>query len=195
MSPLTPIEIAAAASDQLERAGYSRIDRERLEDTAGRGRFFEDEYGVVLVVVYETWPAMVEGWAEDQGRLVELISAHMTRADAKAWEGYLVLLTPAVPPEGEESSVEEVRYDVTRVRKLVAAGDELIALSDVERALLPLLPITLSTDLEAETSVLDELPDLLEKEGIEREESRALIDAFREQRPLLEAIHQRRPAL
>lgn len=148
----------------------------------------------MLVVVYETWPALVEGWTEDQGRLVGLISAHMTRADAKAWEGYLVLLTPAVPPEGKESGVEEVRYDVTRVRKLVAAGDELLALADVERALLPLLPITLSTEIEAGASVLDELPGLLQEQGIDREESEALIEAFREQRPLLEAIHQQRPA-
>ncbi len=159
-----------------------------LGEAAGRGRFYEDSYGVVLLVVYETWSALLDGWSEDQARLVELMSAHMTRSDPKSWEGYLVLFCPAIPPAGENGRLQEIRYDITRVRKLIAAGEELGELADVERTILPLLPVSPPSELEPETSALDLLPELLEEEGIDRANSEALIAAFREQRPLLEAI-------
>jgi hypothetical protein len=47
------------------------------------------------------------------------------------------------------------------------------------------------SELEPETSALDLLPELLEEEGVERGDSEALIEAYREQRPLLDAIHKR----
>lgn len=190
MSLLTPIEITAAASRHLEEADYTRIDEEALGKVAGRGRFYEDTYGVVLLVVYETWNSLLDGWSEDQARLVELMSAHMTRSDPKSWEGYLVLFCPATPPADEHEALQEIRYDITRVRKLIAAGDELGELVDVERTILPLLPVSPPSELEPESSALDLLPDLLEEEGIERTDSEALIAAFREQRPLLDAIHK-----
>jgi hypothetical protein len=190
LSSLTPIEIAAAASRSLEEANYARIAEERLGDAVGRGRFYEDTYGVVLLVVYETWVSLVEGWGNDQARLVALISAYMTRADPKSREGYLVLLCPVAPPTEEAGLLQEIRYDITRVRKLIATGEELTELADVERAILPLLPVSAPSELEPESSALDLLPDLLEEQGIDRVDSDALIEAFREQRPLLEAIHR-----
>jgi hypothetical protein len=144
----------------------------------------------VLLVVHETWASLVEGWGDDQARLVELISAYMTRADPKSREGYLVLLCPAAPPTEEAGRLQEIRYDITRVRKLIAAGDELTELADVERAILPLLPVRAPSELEPESSALDFLPDLLEEQGIDRADSESLVEAFREQRPLLEAIHK-----
>jgi hypothetical protein len=191
VSSLTPIEISAAASRFLEEAHYARIAEEQLGKAVGRGRFFEDSYGVVLLVVYETWASLVEGWSEDQERLVELISAYMTRADPKSWEGYLVLLCPAPPLPEERHRLQEIRYDITRVRKLIAAGEELSAIADVERAILPLLPVDAPSDLEPESSALDLPPDLLEDKEIDRADSEALIEAFRGQRPLMEAIHKR----
>ena len=190
MSPLTPIEITAAVSRCLEQGGYAQIPEERLGTAAGRGRFYEDSYGVVLVVVFETWASLADGWSDDQGRLIELISAHMTRVDSKAWEGYLVLLCPASPPAEERNRLQEIRYDITRVRKLIAAGSELMVLADVERAILPLLPVSAPSVIETEASALDLLPDLLEGQGITRADSRALIEAFCKQRPLMEAIHK-----
>jgi len=48
------------------------------------------------------------------------------------------------------------------------------------------------SELEPEASALDLLPALLEEEGIERGDSKALIEAYRDQRPLLDAIHKKR---
>ncbi len=145
----------------------------------------------MLLVVYEGWASLRDGWGDDQARLVELISAYMTRSDPKSWEGYLVLLCPASPPAEDIGRLEEIRYDVTRVRKLIAVGEELGELTDVERAILPLLPVLGPTQLEPESSALDLLPELLEEQGIDRTDTGALIEAFCEQRPLLEAIHRR----
>lgn len=190
-SMLTPIELAGAVSEKLESGGYRRIEGSRLESLGpGRGRFYEDPFGVVSVVVYETWAELADSWSEDQGRLVDLMSRYMSRSDAKAWDGYLVLLCPGSPPAQEALGVERIRTDVTRVRKLVAVGEELESLSDLERLILPLLPLEPEGGLEAVDSTLDLLPGLLEKHGIGEGEVQALLAAFREQQPLVEAIHE-----
>lgn len=192
MSPstLTPIELIAAVSENLESGGYKRIEASRLEPVAtGRGRFYEDPFGVVSVVVYETWAELADSWTQDQGRLVELMSKYMSRSDAKSWDGYLVLLCPGSPPGQEAVTVERIRNDVTRVRKLIAVGEELGSLSDLERLILPLLPLEPEGELEPVDSTLDLLPELLGKRGISEADVQALLAAFREQQPLVEAIH------
>ena len=67
---------------------------------------------------------MSAGWLQAQAALVDLISAFFHRSDAKAWEGYLVLLTPSVLPHDAALEVTEIRRNTTHVRKLVATGDE-----------------------------------------------------------------------
>jgi hypothetical protein len=189
-SSLTPVELTAAVSKSLEEGGYTRIEASQLGAIeAARGRFYEDAFGVVSVVVYETWAELADTWTEDQARLVELMSAHMTRSDAKSWDGYLVLLCPGSAPIEEAAIVERIRYDITRVRKLIAVGEELASLSDVDRMILPLLPLEPEGEFEPEASTLDLLPDLLTERGISRVDIEALIDAFREQQPLLDALH------
>ena len=189
-STLTPIELIAAVSENLEAGGYKRIEASRLESVvAGRGRYYEDPLGVVSVVVYETWAELADTWSEDQGRLVELMSKYMSRSDAKSWDGYLVLLCPGSPPAQEAVTIEGIRNDVTRVRKLIAVGEELGSLSDLERLILPLLPLEPAGELETVDSTLDLLPELLGKRGISEADVQALLAAFREQQPLVEAIH------
>lgn len=189
-SSLTPIELTAAVSKNLEEGGYTRIEASQLGAIeAARGRFYEDAFGVVSVVVYETWAELADTWTEDQARLVELMSAHMTRSDAKSWDGYLVLLCPGSAPVEDAAIVERIRYDITRVRKLIAVGEELTSLSDVERMILPLRPLEPEGEFEPGVSTLDLLPDLLTERGVSRADIEALIDAFREQQPLLEALH------
>ena len=189
-SALTPTNLLASASNYLDDAGYTQISPERLDglDTRG-GRFFEDEYRVVMLLVFDTWTALNKDWPSAQGSMVELISAHMTSTVEKTWDGYLVLLTLDPCPPSERGEVDRIRYDTMRVRKLVAAGDELQGLGDVQRALLPLLPIDTHIDAEQEISALDRLPGLLGDQGIEPEATRALLRAFRERNSLVEALH------
>ncbi|MGH2403880.1 MAG: hypothetical protein ACRDGN_05370, partial [bacterium] len=161
---LTSTDILAAAGEILVSHGYSRSsDAVALGAPLRNTRLLEDAYGIVAVVVYETWEDLVTRWPDAQGFLVDLISKHVSSADAKAWEGYLVLLTPAVIGMASRSDADRIRYDTTRVRKLLATGEELRTVSDVERVLLPLLPLD-EVEVGRHESTVEMLPELLTTE-------------------------------
>ena len=186
----TTTTLLAAAWSVLENAGYRQVapDRAGLWPAPG-ARVYEDPYSIDALVAYETWGDLAANWLEAQGALVELISTHFQRADAKAWEGYLVLLTPSVPPRESQLGALEIRSDTTHARKFVITGDDLRSLDDVERALLPLLPLR-TGDVEAEErSAIDLLPELLGRRSIPDDTVRAVIAAFLDQQPLVERLH------
>ena len=89
---------------------------------------------------------------------------------------------------GSEPAAQAIRYDTSRVRKLVATGDELSQLSDIERALLPVLPIQSEIAPEAETSALDVLPEILAQKGVSAEAAKSLIRAFSKQESLMDCL-------
>lgn len=189
-SSLTPINLMASASTCLTNAKYAEISSAPLDslETVG-GRFFEDEYRVVMLLVFDTWTELRETWPKAQSSLVELMSTNMTKTIDKSWDGYLVLLTLDPCPPSRRAELDEIRYDTFRVRKLVAAGDELRSLADVQLALLPLLPIEAGVVSGGETSALDVLPGLLSEEGIEPEVTERLLSAFRNRSSLIDALH------
>lgn len=189
-STLTRTNLIAAASSCLLAHGYTPIPPERLGAADGEeGRFYEDSYGIVLVAVFDTWGELAGHWPESQAALVQLISAYLSRSEAKAWDGYLVLLSPAVSTGGREA-VDAIRYDTSRLRKLVADGEELRSVANVEDALLPLLPLEPAAEDRQERSVLDLLPELLERRAVEPHVAKMLIEAFSEGEPLLESLHR-----
>jgi hypothetical protein len=187
---LTPSQLLAAVSELLEAGSYKAV--QGGDGWTSNARLFEDPYGIVAVVVYETWGDLAGAWPDAQGRLVELISSHLRRPEPKSWEGYLVLLTPAVCPSTARSEAAAIRYDTNRVRKLVATGDELPTLDDVEQALLPLLPLQVESQLGTSSALLDRLPDLLAGRGIDAEAARTVVRAFTENESILERLHQLR---
>lgn len=192
-SPLTATDIVAAASACLQSGDYTPVPESRLEQwQLPAARVYEDHYSVVALLVYESWGELASNWTDAQAALVELISAHMTSDDPKSWEGYLVLLTPGVAPGEVHPSVADIRYDVSRVRKLVATGNELTQISDVERALLPLLPMQPPASARGDASVLSLLPSLLAGRDIDEGAVTAVIDAFIAQEPLVESLHKYR---
>jgi hypothetical protein len=189
---LTPTDILAAASDVLTAGGYRRAPRdEQVQWPSQNARLFEDAYGIVGVVVYDTWQALSETWLEAQASLIETMSNFVTSSDPKAWEGYLVLFTPSVLAGEARLEAERIAYDTNRVRKLVATGEELRALSDVQRALLPLLPLD-EVQIGPEAAALGLLPEILAAKGVEREAVDIVIDAFIDQQPLVERLHEYR---
>lgn len=197
MSPtggsLTAEALLAEAHELLERGGYRvlRDVEEMLGIPSERGFLAEDKYGIVCVAVYRTWSDLSSAWPETQTALVAAISRQFTRAEAKAWDGYLVLLTPAsLGPEAREEA-DQIRYDTSRIRKLVATGEDLTALSDVERVLLSLMPLeSAEATIEDDASLLAVLPDLLAQGGIDHTAVHTVVEAFRRREPLLEALHR-----
>ena len=190
-SGLTATDIIASASEVLLEGGYHRIAESSVEGGVLRNtRLFEDPYGIIELAVYETWNDLASGWTDSQALLVELISRYMVSSEPKAWDGYLVLLTPSIVPSTSVEEANQIRNNTNRVRKLLATGDELTSTGDVERILLPLLP--LSTEVQGinqKGRALDLLPELLARRQIDIGAVRVLIEAFREEQPVMERLH------
>jgi hypothetical protein len=186
---LTPSQVLAAAAEGLSQSGYFEVPSPHVND--GLSRVFEDSYGVVMVQVFESWPALTDGWPQAQGALVELLSSVLLQPEAKAWEGYLVLMTPGHAGQDRLHEVTELRYDTRRVRKIVATGESISTLRDVATALLPLLPIEAGTARTPAVGLMELLPDLLEASGVDPDVTQAAIGAFIGNRSIVEAIHSR----
>lgn len=187
---LTPTDLIAAASSVLQAGGYRAVETGFPDWRTTSTRLFEDSYNVVGVAVFVTFGELHRSWTDLQGSLVDVISQKVGHAEQKAWDGYLVLLTPGVSPSGG-LDLEEIRHDTTRLRKLVATGDDMNGAGDVERLLRSLLPMHTEQGAIQQTSALDLLPDLLATHGIDREVTRTLVRAFIDQKPLMEALHRR----
>lgn len=188
-SQLTSSGLLAAATEILLQGGYTTADGSLVKSNLSTERIFEDLYGVVSVVVHDTWQSLASNWQDDQAHLVELLSLKVGPGDAKAWEGYLVLLTPSTTATTEERTVaRKIRYDTSRVRKLVATGGEIKTIKDVRRALIPLLPLPEPELGRASLGLLETLPALLEESGIPTATTERLISAYERQTPLLSAL-------
>ena len=189
--PLTFTTIEAEAARVLENAGFQTV-RSTLIDgwRATAARVYEDAYSIVCVAIYDTWEQLSFGWIDDQAALVDLISKYFTRYEPKAWDGYLALFTPSVVPEQERPAAISIQRNTVHVRKLFAGGAELRSISAIRRTLLPVLPLDEHDALE-DRNVLEALPPLLAKYGVNEEAAKVAITAFQDQRPIVEEIHAR----
>lgn len=185
----TQTDLIAIASTILKAGGYRQITVGFPIWDTSTSRLFEDEYNIVGVVVFETCGDLIRGWADRQGELVDLITAYVGKAESKSWDGYLVLLTPALAPS-EQNEIDRLRHNTTRVRKLVATGDDLQHPTDVERVLRSLLPLGSERLDVTNGSVLELLPELLAQGGIDQRVTQILIEAFKQQEPLMEALNE-----
>ena len=182
---LSRSQVLGEATRLLLEGGFLEAREARASSTLDV-RIFEDRRTIVGVCFFERWPELADNWASAQGVLVERISAQLPKSDAKAWEGYLVLVTSeeGVPLE----AVAQVRRDTNRLRKLVVTGSELQSLEAVEIALLPVLPLELDDVGGASESLLGRLPAMVETAGIEPALAHAAIEAFEDDRPPMEGI-------
>jgi hypothetical protein len=190
---MTPTDLIAASTSVLEAGGYQPIREGFPEWNTTSTRLFEDQYNVVGVAVFTTTAELLKSWADLQGALVDVISSHVGQTENKSWDGYLVLLTTAIAPT-TDVSIEDVRSDTTRLRKLVATGEDLDAPSDVERLLRSLLPLRDPQGSIGQGTALDLLPELLSEQGINESTTKMLVKSFIEQEPLMEVLHRAREA-
>lgn len=190
LSPMTATDLLASASSILESGKYKRVQDTRIQQwPTPNYRVFEDDYHLVALVVYETWEKLVSNWMDAQTALVDLMSNYMTSSDPKAWDGYLVLLTTGVPGLESSEKVNEIRYDTTRVRKIVGTSEDIITIGDVKRVLQSLLPLEPELHLDVGESALDILPSLLAQRGLQEEYVATVVNAFRDRQPIVERLH------
>ena len=185
MERLTSNEVLGAATEHLLSAGFTSA-QEIILDTGEVVRCFEDSVSIVALVGFATWTALEVGWIDAQSALVGLLSQQLSRNDPKAWEGYLLLFTLDDPPNA--AALDSIRRDTTRLRKVVTTGIELESLSDVDRALLPVLPLTSSRIDNTLGRVLDRLPELLADAEIDHNLVRRVVAAFDDNRGPMEEI-------
>lgn len=187
---LTALEVLTVADRTLRAGGYRAIEDTTWDQWSNSARAYEDSFGVVAVFVFVSAEGLVRDWATAQADLVDLITKHMGRDDAKAWDGYLVLLTGAPEDQGNRLEIGEIRRDTSRVRKFVATGEQLESLQSVERVLMPLLPLGPELPPDLPETALAVLPELLEQRGIPPTASRRLLDAFDKQSSLIRALQE-----
>jgi hypothetical protein len=185
MTELTANEVLGAVSGRLTSAGF-QVGPELALGVGEQLRCFEDDVSIVGVAQFRSWSTLRANWLDAQSILVDLLSDRLERSDPKAWEGYLVLLTLDQPLNSAE--VDEIRRDTTRLRKIVATGEDLTSLSQVDDALLPVLPLTGGVLRHDGGSILDRLPGLLAEKGIDHDLTMQVVEAFDNDRPLMEAV-------
>ena len=186
----TSTTLLAAAAELLSGSGFRAVSSD-VSDKWGssHSRLFEDPYCLVAVVVYDTWQELFERWPDAQAALVDIVSASLGRSEPKSWDVYLVLLTAAFADTAAAREVNAIRYDTTRVRKLISTGEELRTLEDVRRTILPLLPLT-PVSLDPPRDILDLLVDALASRGIDRDDVSLLVSAFTKNEPLIPALNR-----
>ncbi|WP_263788819.1 hypothetical protein [Salinibacter grassmerensis] len=187
MTSLKDTQVLAGVREVLHENGFERGETPSEWGTKDRSAFvFEDEYSIVGAVLYSTCDELIHDWPHDQDALSSKISEHFGRGEAKSSDGYLVLMTSGLPEDEQREALTRIRYDTSRLRKLVATGEDLSHKNDIAKLLLPVLPLEIGGSDDVPSSGLDELPSLLD---LPEEATRVLIDAYREQAPLLEALH------
>jgi hypothetical protein len=192
---LTTTEIIGQVKRTLRDSGYDQHRKPPTRWDTSSHLLYEDDYGIVGIVVYESVSSLLTEWTTAQGALVHVMSEHVTRSQPKSSEGYLVLLTGDAPQEGREQSVNQeinlIRYNTSRVRKLVGTGPSLNTVDDVSHILNPLLPLEVRDGSKEEVSVLDLLPELLAAEDIPEEITKAVIEAHLQLNSPIDALHDK----
>ena len=184
-SPLRASQILGEATRLLLEGGFREADTLHVQSSREL-RIFEDSLCIVGLVYYQTWADLENTWLDAQAVMVEKISTHIRRSDPKAWDGYLVLFTLDEFPLVE--AVSRIENNTNRLRKLVATGRELKTMASVEVSLLPVLPFNAITGNDETRGLLERIPQMLEKLGIERSLANAAIESFQENRSPLEGV-------
>ena len=161
-------------------------------ETSAEILVFEDERSIVGLILYTSWADLAARWERAQAEMVARISQHLKRADPKSWDGYLVLLT--LDGVASAEAVAQVRHDTRRLRKLVATGRELTAMSAIEDTLLPVLPFSVADIGTGRATLIDRLPEMLEAKGIDSSLAAAALASFRKNRSPMEGIWSWRTA-
>ncbi|MCS3750513.1 hypothetical protein GGQ19_001682 [Salinibacter ruber] len=191
---LTTTEIIGQVKRTLRDSGYDQHRDSPDRWDAPNTLLYEDDYGIVGIVVYESISSLLNEWTAAQGALVHVMSEHVTRDQPKSSEGYLVLLTGDCPRESREhdvnQQVNEIRYNTSRVRKLIGTGLSLDTVNDVKHVLDPLLPLDIRDDTQDNVSVLDLLPELL-ADDVSKEITEAVVESYRELNSPIDALHEK----
>ncbi len=186
----------------LKAAGATRVPTPDLSGLAGTAdglvAVYEDTQIFVGVASYSSVAALREGWLQAQEDVALLTSNSLASLGAKAWDGYLVLLSTQAIPEREVAAVTAIRANTRRLRKLVIApSDETTAATPerlsnfLRRELAPLLPLYLPRDGSFQDPV-KALPHRLKVPGMTATDIKTVLEAYDAGSPMVVALHRQR---
>jgi hypothetical protein len=114
------------------------------------GVCFEDDAVVGFGCVFNECSALLNGWKGIETSFLTRHSQSLRRAGEKAWNVYVVLLSPQVVESTVERQIRWIEEDLDRTRKITACG--VTTREDLVTALLPLLPIQSQPALATENT-------------------------------------------
>jgi ABC-three component (ABC-3C) system Middle Component 1 len=117
---------------------------------------FEDDAIVGFAVLYETPAKLITSWQDKQALFIQKNTGTLRRAGTKSWNCYAIFLCSESATETEKHAIAEIEEDLGLTRKIVSEG--VMTTRDVQRALLPILPIQNHTAASGSTAL-----DLLQR--------------------------------
>jgi hypothetical protein len=108
---------------------------------------FEDE-ALMGFVMEAPLTEIVSSWSAQQDQFIRDKASFLRKSALKSWNLYSVFLTTDLPDEEARKSVARIEEDFRATRKIVQTG--VATVSDVQRALYPLIPIQNAIDISAE---------------------------------------------
>ncbi len=100
---------------------------------------FEDEAIFGFVVLFDDAVQLLESWKSKQALFIQRNATALKRAHMKSWNCYSIYLSSQPAPTSLKPFLAEIEEDLALTRKIV--GDGIATPRDIQRALLPILPI------------------------------------------------------
>jgi hypothetical protein len=129
-------EILVAAKFAVDRVAIS--NRETL--------VFENPTCIGFLLAYDSAFSLLSEWAEDSQEVIRRYAFSLRQAGEKAWNVYVVLLSPGPKHEAKQEFLAELEENLVGTRKI--ARDGVSTRADLQAALLPFLPIQTAPNLE-----------------------------------------------
>lgn len=137
-------KILHSSSELLKEAGCTT---ELVTIGSREALVFEGSSVLGFLFSYDSVEELMKDWMADSDRAIANYQFGLRRSGIKAWNTYLVLLTPDIPDYARVVSLGAIEEDLGGTRKIARAGVQ--DLADLSAALLPLRPLQSAPRLAA----------------------------------------------
>jgi hypothetical protein len=137
-------EILHSSGEILREAGYAT---EQVIIGQREALVFEGDTVLGFLFAYDSAANLIKRWEADSDGAIAAYQFGLRKSGIKAWNTYLVLLTPEPPDYARIVSLGAIEEDLSGTRKIARAG--IRDLADLSAALLPLHPLQSAPRLEA----------------------------------------------
>ncbi len=153
-------QVLELSRNKLLEAEYSVRE---LENFGLPVLMFENDSVLGFVLVFQNASTLISSWQEVSGRVIESVQLSLRRASDKAWNAYLVMLTPEKENYGLQVTLATIEENLIGTRKIVRSG--VSKAEDIDLAMLPLVkiqnppnldPINIEDEIRLRTSELPE---------------------------------------